>query len=169
MRNQFMAEFQEERDYISSSPDFSDKQRELEKFKQQELAKFERQLKKDINEWEELFAGNVSLSKSAKGLQQLGDKISKFMDSQVKKTLKKGILSEEHRLVYETNCTTAMNSENANVKRSKLLDAMCGTYFKKNFELYYKHELMLAQNKKERLDLAADFQKQMSDIQAEIN
>ena len=83
----------------------------MEKFKQQELAKFERQLKKDINEWEELFAGNVSLSKSAKGLQQLGDKISKFMDSQVKKTLKKGILSEEHRLVYETNCTTAMNSE----------------------------------------------------------
>lgn len=133
------------------------------------MGKFERQLKKDINEWEELFAGNVSLSKSAKGLQQLGDKISKFMESQVKKTLRKGIASEEHRIVYDTNRTTALNAMNVNTKRSKLLENMCALYFKKNCELYYKHEMMLEKNKKERVDLANDFQKQMSEITEEIN
>jgi hypothetical protein len=51
---------------LQIAPDFSDKEKELEKVRKQEASKAEKQLKKDINEWEELFAGNASLSKSAK-------------------------------------------------------------------------------------------------------
>lgn len=73
------------------APDFSEKEKELEKVRKQEAAKAERQIKKEINEWEEIFAGNASLSKSAKGLTTLGDKITKLMDGAIKKQLKKGL------------------------------------------------------------------------------
>jgi transposase len=76
---------------LQIAPDFSDKEKELEKVRKQEASKAEKQLKKDLNEWEELFAGNASLSKSAKGLATLGDKITKLMDSSVKKQLRKGL------------------------------------------------------------------------------
>ena len=66
-----------------------------------ELSKIEKQLKKDINEWDELFAGNVSLSKSAKGVSTLSEKLIKLMDGSLRKTLKKGIQQEERRLVNE--------------------------------------------------------------------
>jgi ribosomal 50S subunit-associated protein YjgA (DUF615 family) len=53
--------------------------------RKQEAAKAEKQIKKDINDWEELFAGNASLSKSAKGLATLGEKLTKLMDGTIKK------------------------------------------------------------------------------------
>lgn len=59
--------------------------------RKQEGNKLERQVKKDVNDWEELFAGNASLSKTQKGLNQLGDKIAKIMDGQLTKQLKKGL------------------------------------------------------------------------------
>lgn len=67
------------------APDFSEKEKQLEKMRKQEAAKAEKQIKKDINDWEELFAGNASLSKSAKGLATLGEKLTKLMDGTIKK------------------------------------------------------------------------------------
>lgn len=97
----FIADFKDDAITLLEPADFSDKEKELEKIKKQELIKCEKQIKKDINEWEELFAGNASLSKSSKGLQTLGDKILKIMESSIKKQLKKGLQSEEYRLLSE--------------------------------------------------------------------
>lgn len=65
---QFIADFKDDANALLEPADYSEKEKELEKIKKQELIKFEKQIKKDINEWEELFAGNASLSKSSKGL-----------------------------------------------------------------------------------------------------
>ncbi len=125
------------------APDFTEKEKELEKVKKQEAAKAEKQVKKDINDWEELFAGNASLSKSAKGLATLGDKISKLMESSIKKQLRKGLQSEEYRLVSETNKDAATASLTKNLKTTKTLEMLCQSIFMKNYTLYLKHEEML--------------------------
>ena len=88
---QFIADFKDDANALLELADFSEKEKELEKVKKQELIKCEKQIKKDINEWEEIFAGNASLAKSSKGLQTLGDKILKIMDSSIKKQLRKGL------------------------------------------------------------------------------
>jgi len=45
--------------------DFADKQQELEnKFKKEELKKVEKQLRKDVNEWDDLFNGGPGLRKN---------------------------------------------------------------------------------------------------------
>ena len=88
---QFIADFKDDANALYELADFSEKEKELEKVKKQELIKCEKQIKKDINEWEEIFAGNASLAKSSKGLQTLGDKILKIMDSSIKKQLRKGL------------------------------------------------------------------------------
>ena len=88
---QFIADFKDDANALLELADFSEKEKELEKVKKQELIKCEKQIKKDINEWEEILAGNASLAKSSKGLQTLGDKILKIMDSSIKKQLRKGL------------------------------------------------------------------------------
>jgi len=101
--DQFVAEFKDDQDYINTPLDFSDKEKELEMIRKQEGNKIERQVKKEINEWEELFAGNASLSKSQKGLNQLADKITKIIEGSVHKHLRKGLQAEEMRLQYVQN------------------------------------------------------------------
>lgn len=55
-------------------------------------------MKRDINDWEELYSGNPTLSTNAKGLQTLGDRLTKIMNDSVRKSLKKFSLAEEARL-----------------------------------------------------------------------
>ena len=61
--------FQDDEQFLKTEPDFSEKEQELEKkFKKDEEKKVDKQVKKDMNEWEDLFSGNPTLSKNAKGL-----------------------------------------------------------------------------------------------------
>lgn len=64
----FIYEFKDEEESLKVEPDFTEKIKELEKFKKNEIAKQEKLIKREINEWEDLYQGNASLSKSAKGL-----------------------------------------------------------------------------------------------------
>lgn len=88
---QFTASFKDDYETLMEPVDVSQKEKELEMIRKQELQKIERQVKKDLNEWEDLFAGNASLSKNAKGLSQLGDKLAKIMEGNLKKTMRKGV------------------------------------------------------------------------------
>ena len=66
--------------------DFSDKRQELEtKFKKEEMKKLEKQVRKDVNEWDDLFNGGPGLKTNEKGLKTLSDKVNKILkDSLVK-------------------------------------------------------------------------------------
>lgn len=98
-----------------------------------------------------MFAGNASLSKNAKGLGTLGDKLLKIMEGNLKKTLKKGLQSEEYRLAYQSNLDLLSVNLVKNMKTTKTLEMLCQAIFKKNYTLYLKHEEMLDQNKQERM------------------
>ena len=66
--------------------DFSEKKLELEtKFKKEEMKKLEKQVRKDVNEWDDLFNGGPGLKTNEKGLKTLSDKVNKILkDSLVK-------------------------------------------------------------------------------------
>ena len=66
--------------------DFSEKRQELEtKFKKEEMKKLEKQVRKDVNEWDDLFNGGPGLKTNEKGLNTLSDKVNKILkDSLVK-------------------------------------------------------------------------------------
>ena len=66
--------------------DFSEKRQELEsKFKKEEMKKLEKQVRKDVNEWDDLFNGGPGLKTNEKGLKTLSDKVNKILkDSLVK-------------------------------------------------------------------------------------
>ena len=71
-------------------PDFSDKQLELEtKFKKEEQKKAEKQVRKDVNDWDDLFQGGPGLRTHEKGLKTLADKITKIMKESVTKAMKR--------------------------------------------------------------------------------
>ena len=103
--------------------------KELEMIRKQEGNKIERQVKKEINEWEELFAGNASLSKSQKGLNQLADKITKIIEGSVHKHLRKGLQAEEMRLQYVQNLESTDAALQKNIKASKTLEFLCQAIF----------------------------------------
>lgn len=46
---------------------------------------------------------------------------------------------------------------------------LCQAIFMKNYSLYLKHEEMLEANKKERMDMAMQFQEEMNKITEDIN
>ena len=93
-----MESFKDDEQFLQSTPDFSEKEEELEKkFKKEEQKKIDKATKRDQNEWEDLHGGNPSLSTNAKGLQTLGDKLAKIMNDSVRKSLKKCALAEDTR------------------------------------------------------------------------
>jgi hypothetical protein len=49
----------------------------------------EKQVRKDVNEWDDLFNGGPGLRTSSKGLKTLADKIIKIMKDSVTKAMKK--------------------------------------------------------------------------------
>ena len=58
------------------------------KFKREEAKKVEKQIKKDVNEWEDSYNA-PGLRKSEQGLNNLADKLSKIMKDSVGKALKR--------------------------------------------------------------------------------
>lgn len=91
------------------------------------------------------------------------------MDTSIKKQLKKGLQTEEYRLASEGNKELASANLAKNLKTTKTLEMLCQAIFMKNYNLYLKHEEMLEANKKERMDMAMQFQEEMSKITDDIN
>ena len=70
--------------------DFTEKQATLEsKFKKEELKKCEKQVRKDVNEWDDLFNGGPGLRTNEAGIKTLSDKIVKVMKDSVSKSMKR--------------------------------------------------------------------------------
>ena len=55
------------------------------------------------------------------------------------------------------------------IKKRQTLEMLCSSIFKKNHDLYLKHEEMLDEERQKRTDLAEDFQKRMQEVTQEIN
>ena len=70
--------------------DFSEKRQELEtKFKKEEMKKLEKQVRKDVNEWDDLFNGGPGLKTNEKGLKTLSDKVNKILKDSLVKSQKR--------------------------------------------------------------------------------
>lgn len=84
----------EDEEFLAVEPDFSEKEKDLERFKKDELKKLEKLVKKEVHEWEDLFLSNPSLSKSEAGVAALAEKITKQLNDGARKALKKAVAAE---------------------------------------------------------------------------
>ena len=55
----------------------------------EEKKKLDKQVRKDFNEWDDLYNGGPGLRTNAKGLKTLSDKITKMMKDSTQKSMKK--------------------------------------------------------------------------------
>ena len=55
------------------------------------------------------------------------------------------------------------------MKKRKTLEFLCNSILKKNHDLYLQHETMLDEERKQRADLAENFQSRMAQVTQEIN
>ena len=134
-----------------------------------EEKKAEKQLKRDMNEWEDMHSGNPSLSTNAKGLTTLGDKLMKIMNDTLKKnSLKRLAIAEEGRAESLLQKNDIESSLTANIKKRNMLEMMCKNILEKNYQLYLKHENMLDEERKKRKELADGFQGRMAEVTQEI-
>ena len=58
---------------------------------------------------------------------------------------------------------------NKSLKVRNSLEVLCNAILDKNYQLYLKHENMSDDERVKRQELAADFQKRMSEVTNEIN
>ena len=170
MYRQILDSFKDDEQFLKSTPDFSEKEEELEKkFKKEEQKKIDKLMKRDLNEWDDQYGGNPALSTSAKGLQTLGDRLIKIMNDSVRKSLKKCSLAEEARQSSMQQRDEIEGNLNKSLKVRNSLEVLCNSILDKNYQLYLKHERMLDDERVKRSELAADFQKRMAEVTNEIN
>ena len=80
MYERILDSFREDQIALDKPADFTDKRNDLEtKFKKEEIKKGDKQIKKDMNEWEDLYEGGPGLRKNEAGITKLADKINKMM------------------------------------------------------------------------------------------
>lgn len=139
------------------------------KFKKDEEKKVDKQVKRDLNEWEDIYSGNPSLSTNAKGLQTLGDRLTKIMNDSVKKSLKNVSRAEDQRSTSLEQRDTILEDLKKATKVRNTLELMCKAILQKNHDLYLKHENMLDTERVARSSLAVDFQTRMGEVTKEIN
>ena len=153
-------------DLLNSEPDFSQKLAELEKLKAQELKKFERGNKHAIEEFDSNF-DQVGLSE--KKLNQLYDRTRQTIKDLLRKAANKCAQNQAPDQHISAQVDQIKNDLAQNIKKRKTLQTMSELLLKKNAELYLKHETMLDEERKLRMDLGSEFQKKMAAIQDELN
>ena len=163
MYERILDSFREDQIALDKPADFTDKRNDLEtKFKKEEIKKGDKQIKKDMNEWEDLYEGGPGLRKNEAGITKLADKINKMMRDSVLKSMKKHTTQiatqDQQRAIRDT----ARVDLEAQIKKRKTLEFLCSSIFKKNHDLYLQHETMLDEERKLRSELAENFQSRMA-------
>jgi len=96
----------------------------------------EKQLRKDANEWDDLFNGGPGLRKSQEGLNTLAEKLFKIAKDSVSKALKRhtaAIGKREEQLIARELVAKHLDQC---IKQRKTLEALCKHIFQKNHDLY---------------------------------
>lgn len=170
MYEKILSSFREDQLALDIPYDWSEKQAELEsKFKKEESKKLDKQVRKDANEWDDLFNGGPGLRTNAKGLKTLSDKMNKVMKDSLVKSLKRhngAVVQRDQQLQSRETFKKDLDST---IKKRKTLELLCASIFKKNHDLYLQHEIMLDEERRLRSELAEDFQKRMAEVTQEIN
>lgn len=86
-----------------------------------------------------------------KNLRRVNDKYQEEMDTQ------QGAIDEIKQRTEK------------NMKLKKTLHSMCNAILKKNCDLYREHELVLEDERQQRMSLATNFQDKMKSINDQIN
>lgn len=90
MYQRILDSFKDDQLALDQPLDWSEKIAELEsKFKKEEQKKLDKQIRKDFNEWDDLFNGGPGLRTNAKGLKTLSDKFTKIIKDSALKSMKK--------------------------------------------------------------------------------
>lgn len=158
MYEKILDSFRQDQIDLDKPIDFSCKRADLEsKFKKEELKKAEKQVRKDVNDWDDLFEGGPGLRTHEKGLEKLSDKVNKIMKDSVVKSIKKYNTGFNLRDQQMLSRDTMAKSLQTAIKTRKTLEFLCTSIFKKNHDLYLQHETMLDQERQLRADLAENF------------
>ena len=126
-------------------------------------------MRKDINEWDDLYNGGPGLRKSQQGVQTLADKVAKILKDSIGKAIKKhsqAVTNRDEQLATRKNFEASLEKD---VKKRKTLETLCSAILKKNHDLYLLHEEMLDEERKKRADLSEDFQQRMKEVTNEIH
>lgn len=59
------------------------------KFKKEEQKRLDKQVRKDLNEWDDLYNGGPGLRKNEQGLKTLSDKVNKILKGSALKSMSK--------------------------------------------------------------------------------
>lgn len=153
---------------MTTPVDSTEKKAELDKlFKREERRKHERKIKKDISDWEQFYQ-NVN-GKKEQGVATIGDRLVKFMNEQLRKSLKKLTDTDAQRQASKTAVDEYLSAIQKNLRMRKTLEVMTEKIFDKNLELYINHEQMLDDEKLQRKALADAFAVRMDEMVKEIN
>ena len=85
-----------------------------------------------------------------------------------KKAAKKSAQNQQPALQYKAQVEALKQEVEVNQTKYKRLQMLSGMLLKKNAELYLKHELMLDDERQQRMDLGTQFQQKMAVIQEEL-
>jgi len=136
---------------LKADIDVSSKQADLEKRRKEEIKKVEKLCKKEQNEVENADQGKTPEERVARLKERIKKSILEMQKVQ-KKTAKmgpNGVIAEE---------TKKIEGELQNqVKKCGVLKNLCNSMLEKNFELYLKHEEVMAQEREKRQELSEQF------------
>ena len=161
----FISELQHDEAYLKKEPDFENKKEDLVKFKQQELKKYEKTVKREQNEVEDIY----SACHTEKQLQNLQERIQKTLSDVCRKAAKKQQQTQVPADLSKNQIDVIKTEIDKLIKKKNTLTSFCQMLFDKNYNLYLKHEHMLDEEKAKRNILAEEFQGRMTDITETLN
>jgi len=83
--------------------------------------------------------------------------VTRQLNNSVRSAVQKTVAAERQMKLSANKTEEIKQDIAANLKKRKTLEIMCNAIFKKNYDLYFKHELMLEDERQSKMKMAADF------------
>ena len=133
---QFVDQFESEFQKLIQDQDYSEELKSLTPKEEAERKKFEKLIKKELNEVEDIASPGATNAKA------VYEKILRTLGCSRKLTkMNNGIVREREEVVVKMKDLKAQMAKL--VKSKEMLSSICDTFMKQNFDLYLKHEKML--------------------------
>ena len=128
--NKFLSDFAAEEKELEVQPNFDDKRKEFEKTQKEEIKRQEKLVRRELNEFEDLFSAPAN-SQSEKGIKQLTDRMMKSI-AEIKKIRRVNDRMQEEMSTQQGAIDDIKSRTEANMKVKKTLHSLCNAILKKN-------------------------------------
>lgn len=123
----------------------------MQKFKSLELKKYEKTIRREQNEVEDL---HQACGANERQLQLLQERIAKSLNEVCRKAAKKAQLTEGPARFSRQQIEQMKEQIEKDLKKRDLLRSLCKSLFDKNYQLYLRHETLLDEEKAKRMEIA---------------